>query len=152
MNPVTVNGLMKESFTSALRPSTALDFLFSRAPPELSSPHVIQRCSERILVEELLALYFNDANAQEGEPSGSDTRVDAELAHWQVIQVGTVGRCSVKWILRGSSGGPVAIISVRLIATSSIGAQSLHHRGHRRGRKTFSARGCHARVALEPSV
>ena len=30
LNPFTVNGVMKERFTTFLRPSTLLDFLFSR--------------------------------------------------------------------------------------------------------------------------
>ncbi len=100
-NPFTVNGLAKERFTVHLRPSTLLDALFARAPLELSSPHVLQRCSERTLVEELLALYYEDrpqAHAEEegeggGGPRGgaagkkTDPRVRAEMAHWQVVQV-----------------------------------------------------------------
>jgi hypothetical protein len=62
---------------------------------------VLQRCSERTLVEELLALYHRDdpralqalveaAGAAEGggAPQGpSDPRLAAEHAHWQVLQV-----------------------------------------------------------------
>lgn len=90
-NPITVNGIIKERFTGHLRPSILLDFLFSRAPLELSSPHVIQRCSERTLVEELLALYYNDnrkaSEAPDGGRPAEDPRMVAEKAHWQVIQV-----------------------------------------------------------------
>jgi hypothetical protein len=88
-NPLTVNGLAKERFTAHLRPSTLLDALFARAPLELSSPHVLQRCSERTLVEELLALYYKDGGGGGGREGGEggDPRMLAESAHWQVVQV-----------------------------------------------------------------
>jgi len=88
-NPLTVNGLAKERFAAHLRPSTLLDALFARAPLELSSPHVLQRCSERTLVEELLALYYKDGRGGGGREGGEggDSRMLAESAHWQVVQV-----------------------------------------------------------------
>jgi len=88
-NPLTVNGLAKERFTAHLRPSTLLDALFARAPLELSSPHVLQRCSERTLAEELLTLYYKDGGGGGGREGGEggDSRMLAESAHWQVVQV-----------------------------------------------------------------
>lgn len=89
-NPVTVAGLLKEQrLTAHLRPSTLLDALFSRAPLEMSSPHVLQRCSERTLVEELLALYYGDTQppSQQQWQQQHDPRLGAETAHWEVVQV-----------------------------------------------------------------
>jgi hypothetical protein len=86
-NPITVNGLAKERFTAHLRPSTLLDALFARAPLELSSPHVLQRCSERTLVEELLALYYKDTGGGREGGEVENPRMMAESAHWQVVQV-----------------------------------------------------------------
>lgn len=101
-NPLTAAGLLKEPRLAAhLRPSTLLDALFARGPLEMSSPHVLQRCSERTLVEELLALYYGEkplpeaavgaggggGGSQEGGHGGDDPRWGAERAHWQVVQV-----------------------------------------------------------------
>lgn len=97
-NPLTAAGLLTEPRLAAnLRPSTLLDALFARAPLEMSSPHALQRCSERTLVEELLALYYGEkplpapplleGGGQEEEHSSDDPRWGAERAHWQVVQV-----------------------------------------------------------------
>lgn len=85
---------MIRSYTPNPIASPFLPSLFPvpRAPPELSSPHVLQRCSERTLVDELLAMFYGDAAAvassSDAPPGGPvDPRLTAEAAHWQLVQV-----------------------------------------------------------------
>jgi len=129
-NPLTVKGLLKERFTANLRPSTLLDALFARAPLELSSPHVLQRCSARTLVEELLSIYymdkrvFQEGGAAEDEASMEnlpskrrDPRMAAESAHWQMVQLcldayaqrtsATQGELAYIYDVMLNSGGPL---------------------------------------------